>query len=73
MALDWRSGIVDVIRTDAGLAPGNSGGPLLDADGRLIGINSMILGGDLGIAIPSHVVAEFVSQEIARGREAVAV
>ena len=73
MALGWRSGIVDVIRTDAGLAPGNSGGPLLDADGKLIGINTMILGGDLGIAIPSHVVAEFVSQEISRGREAVTV
>jgi serine protease Do len=73
MPLGWRSGGVDVIRTDAGLAPGNSGGPLLDADGRLIGINTMILGGDLGVAIPSHVVAEFAEQQIAQGSRLVAV
>jgi len=43
------------IRTDARLAPGNSGGPLLNAAGQVIGINAMILGGDMGIAIPSHI------------------
>jgi serine protease Do len=62
--LGWRGRKVPVIRTDARLAPGNSGGPLLDAGGRVIGINSMIMGGDLGVAIPSHVVADFISQEI---------
>lgn len=49
------------IRSDVQLAPGNSGGPLLDASGEVIGINAMIFGGDLAVAIPSHVVAEWMA------------
>jgi serine protease Do len=49
----------NVIRADVRLAPGNSGGPLANARGQLIGINSMIAGG-MAIAIPSNTVAEFV-------------
>jgi len=60
----WRRRSVEVIRTDAALAPGSSGGPLLDAKGGVIGLNTMIMGGDLGVAIPSHVVDEFVNQKI---------
>jgi serine protease Do len=41
------------------LAPGNSGGPLANARGELVGINTMIAGG-LAFAIPSHAVAEFL-------------
>jgi serine protease Do len=57
-------GSVDVIRTDVRLAPGNSGGPLMNASGGVIGINTMIVGGDLGVAIPSHVVETFVEEAL---------
>jgi serine protease Do len=47
------------IRADLRLAPGNSGGPLADAGGRVIGVNAMIAGG-LALAVPSRVVQAFV-------------
>ena len=49
------------IQSDVHLAPGNSGGPLLDAEGRVIGINAMIFGGDLAVAIPSNVVSSWLA------------
>jgi len=45
------------------LAPGNSGGPLADADGRLIGINTMIVSG-IALAIPIAIVRDFVRNGI---------
>ncbi len=44
---------------DVRLAPGNSGGPLADAAGRVVGINSMVAGG-LALAVPSAAVREFL-------------
>ena len=48
------------VQADVRLAPGNSGGPLADARGRVIGINTMIAGG-LALAIPSNIVLDFLS------------
>lgn len=55
-----KNGEVPVLRTDARLAPGNSGGPLLNAAGEVIGINAMIFGGDQGIAIAASAIREFL-------------
>jgi putative serine protease PepD len=69
--------ISGAIQTDAALNPGNSGGPLLDADGRVIGVNSQIEtgstggaeGGNVGIgfAIPASTVKAFIAD--AKGGE----
>jgi S1-C subfamily serine protease len=55
--------INNVIQTDAPITPGNSGGPLLDADGHVIGIDSQIAtGGSVGIAfaVPIDTVKAFI-------------
>jgi serine protease Do len=59
----------DVIHADVALAPGNSGGPLVDATGHVIGIASMILSPGIALAVPSHVVRQFIGQ-IAQARAA---
>jgi serine protease Do len=51
----------DYIRSDVSLAPGNSGGPLLNARGQVVGINSMIFGGDLSVSVPSHIALNWLS------------
>lgn len=59
---DERSGrTATFVRSDVALAPGNSGGPLLNARGAVVGINAMIFGGDLSVAIPSAVAREWVA------------
>jgi serine protease Do len=63
-----RSGFrtLELIQADVRLFPGNSGGPLADAHGRVVGINSMVAGG-LGLSVPSRHVQRFV--ELARATE----
>jgi S1-C subfamily serine protease len=46
------------------LRPGHSGGMLLDASGKLIGINTLITGPEVGFAIPVHVVKHFLKAQL---------
>lgn len=52
---------LDFIQADVRLYPGNSGGPLTDSQGRVIGVNSMV-GGGLAFAVPSRVVEQFLAE-----------
>jgi serine protease Do len=65
-----KPGYADFIQTDASINPGNSGGPLLDTDGRVVGINTAIIKGGQGIgfAIPVNMLKEIKDQLIETGR-----
>jgi S1-C subfamily serine protease len=49
------------------LRPGHSGGPMLDEDGRLVGINTMIAGPDVGLAVPVGTVKGFLKEYLGSG------
>ena len=64
---EWPEGPVngkDWIAVSMPLRPGNSGGPLVDARGRLLGINTMISGPEVGLAVPVHVVKKFLRETL---------
>lgn len=64
--------IGEAIQTDAAINPGNSGGPLLDLQGRVIGVNSQIISSSgssagIGFAVSSNTLARVVPELIANG------
>jgi S1-C subfamily serine protease len=62
--------VENVIQTDAALNPGNSGGPLVDFQGHVVGINTAVIYGSQGIsfAIPANTARWVVAQLIREGR-----
>ena len=54
----------DFIQVGLHLRPGHSGGPLVDVQGRLVGINTMITGPEVGLAVPVHTVKDFLRQAL---------
>ncbi len=46
------------------LRPGYSGGPLVDDQGRLVGLNTMMIGPEVGVAVPVQVVKEFLRERL---------
>ena len=68
-----RYAIIDVIQTDAAINPGNSGGPLLNSEGRVVGMNTAILSetrqfSGIGFAIPSDTILREAPVIIEEGR-----
>ncbi len=65
----WRGGDIDrLIQTNAELYPGFSGGPLVDAEGRVVGVNSWHLGRGISRAIPVDAADEVVASLRTHGR-----
>eukprot|EP00468_Gymnochlora_sp_CCMP2014_P000779 CAMPEP_0167740938 /NCGR_PEP_ID=MMETSP0110_2-20121227/573_1 /TAXON_ID=629695 /ORGANISM="Gymnochlora sp., Strain CCMP2014" /LENGTH=379 /DNA_ID=CAMNT_0007624923 /DNA_START=325 /DNA_END=1463 /DNA_ORIENTATION=+ len=65
--------ITDIIQTDAAINPGNSGGPLLDSEGKIIGVNTALLSpsgafAGVGFALPIDMVRSVVNQLLVEGR-----
>lgn len=63
----------EIIQTDAAINPGNSGGPLLDSEGRVVGVNTAIrttTGGNMGVgfAVPVNTVKRIVPRLISEGK-----
>lgn len=60
--------LTNLIQTDAKIYPGNSGGPLLDSSGKVIGVNTVVVGGEVGVlgfAIPVN-MAKRVMDDVKR-------
>jgi len=62
----------DFIQTDAAINPGNSGGPLIDLDGKVVGINTAIVGSSgnigIGLAIPINMAKSIYDQLVQKGK-----
>ncbi len=54
----------ELIQVGLHLRPGHSGGPMLDAGGELVGINTMIAGPHVGLAVPTNTVNRFLKESL---------
>jgi serine protease Do len=57
----------DLIQVGLTLRPGHSGGPMVDGSGRLVGINTMISGPEVGLAVPIHSIKRFLKENLGSG------
>ena len=74
-AAQGQEALVDLIQTDAAISPGNSGGALVDVDGRIVGVNIAYIppstgAVSLGFAIPAPTVTRVVDELLEDGRAA---
>ncbi len=58
------SGNTEWVAVGLHLRPGHSGGPLVNGEGQLVGINTMMAGPDVGLAVPSHVAKRFLRHNL---------
>ena len=54
----------EFIQVGLQLRPGHSGGPMVDVQGRLVGLNTMITGPTVGLAVPVHTIKTFLRQRL---------
>ena len=57
----------ELIQAGLRLRPGHSGGPMLDKTGGLVGINMMISGPEVGLAVPADTIKQFLKQNLGSG------
>jgi len=57
----------EFIQVGLRLRPGHSGGPMVDSHGRLVGINTMITGPNVGLGVPIQIVKQFLKEKLGTG------
>ena len=69
-SLQARSGVLELIQTDAAINPGNSGGPLVDTKGKVVAINTanMPYAQGIGFAVPINIARSILKELIEKGR-----
>ena len=69
-SLQARSGVLELVQTDAAINPGNSGGPLVDTKGKVVAINTanMPYAQGIGFAVPINIARSILKELIEKGR-----